>query len=56
MNKALDGSWSLIARSAGHTLVALADTRRDVWSAACSMAMRLRAKGTVVRSLLNERD
>jgi hypothetical protein len=43
--QAEDGSWSLIARSCGHTIVALADTRQEVWSAACLMAMRLTREG-----------
>ena len=39
--QALDGSWWLIAESCGHTIVALADTEYEVWSAACLTAMRL---------------
>jgi len=42
-----DGSWWLIAQSCGHTIVALADTRQEVWSRACSMAMKLTRDGYV---------
>jgi hypothetical protein len=43
--QAEDGSWSLVAQSDGHTIVALADTRQEVWSAASLMAMRLAREG-----------
>jgi hypothetical protein len=43
--QAEDQSWWLIAQSCGQTIVALADTRHEVWSAACSMAMRLTREG-----------
>ena len=39
--EAEDGTWSLVAQSCGHNIVALADTEHEVWSAACSMAMKL---------------
>ena len=43
--QAEDGSWRLIARSCGHTIVALADAEHEVWSAACSTAMKLTRSG-----------
>jgi len=43
--QAEDGSWWLCARSCGHTIVALADMRHEVWSLACSMAMKLTREG-----------
>ena len=43
--QAQDGSWWLIARSCGHTIVALADTQHETWSLACSTAMKLTREG-----------
>jgi hypothetical protein len=40
-----DGSWWLNAQSCGHTIVALADSRQEVWSLACSMAMKVTRDG-----------
>jgi hypothetical protein len=45
--QAEDGSWFLIAQSCGHNIVALAGTKREVWSAACAMAMKLTRSGAV---------
>jgi hypothetical protein len=42
---AQDGSWFLLAQSCGHTIVALADSQREVWSAACALAMKLTREG-----------
>ena len=39
------GRWSLFAKSCGHTLVAIADTRKEAWSAACAMALNLTRNG-----------
>jgi hypothetical protein len=36
-----DGRWSVWATSCCHTILAIADNRHDVWSAACEMAMKL---------------
>jgi hypothetical protein len=40
-----NGQWCLLAVSCGHTLIVLGDTRREVWSAVCSMAMKLTRDG-----------
>ena len=40
-----DGSWWLNAQSCGHTIVALADNHQEVWSLACSMALKLTRNG-----------
>lgn len=40
-----DGRWCVCARSCGHTVVALGDGQREVWSAACSMALRITRNG-----------
>jgi len=34
-----DGRWWQAATSCGHTIIALADTRREAWSTACAMAL-----------------
>jgi hypothetical protein len=47
--QAEDGSWYLIARSCGHTVVALADTQHETWAAACAMAMKLTRSGLLCR-------
>jgi len=39
------GRWRLFAYRRGHIMVALADSREEVWSAACSMAMKLTRNG-----------
>ena len=39
--QAPDTSWYLLCQSAGHTIVALAETQYEVWSAASSMAIKL---------------
>jgi hypothetical protein len=36
-----DGCWCLLAMRDRQTVLAFADSRREVWSAACSMVMRL---------------
>jgi len=33
--------WYLFAKSCGHTIVTIADSRFEAWLAACSMAMKL---------------
>jgi hypothetical protein len=40
-----DGRYCLLAESCGHFIIAFADTRREAWSAACSMAMKLTREG-----------
>ncbi len=45
--QAYDGSWWLSAQSCGHIIVALADSRSETWSLACSMAMKLTRNGLV---------
>jgi len=43
-----NGRWSVCAASCGQTVVAIADTREEAWSAACSTAfnvMRERREG-----------
>jgi len=40
-----DGCWRLIAQSCGHTIVVLADSPRETWSAACAMALKLTRNG-----------
>jgi hypothetical protein len=40
-----DGTWWLNAQSCGHTIVAHADSRQEVWSLACSMALKLTRNG-----------
>ena len=40
-----DGRYCLLAKSCGHFLIALADTRNQAWSAACSKALRLTWEG-----------
>ena len=40
-----DGRWWQTATSCGHTVVALADTRHEAWSAACAMALNLTRNG-----------
>lgn len=41
-----DGRWWVYATSCGHTIIAFADSRREAWSAACSMAMKLTREGS----------
>ena len=41
------GRWWLSARSCGHTICALGDTRKEVWSAACATALKLNRNGLV---------
>jgi len=38
-----DGRWCVCATSCGHTVIAIADTREDAWSAACSTAIDVTA-------------
>ena len=40
-SRQLDGSWRVLAVSCGHAICAFADNRKQAWSMACSMAMRL---------------
>lgn len=40
-----DGRWWLLATSCGHAIVALGDSREEIWSAACSMAMKMTREG-----------
>jgi hypothetical protein len=41
----IDGRWWVFAGSCGHTIIAIADTPHEVWSAACAMAMKLTRNG-----------
>lgn len=41
------GHWCLFAYSCGHTIVVITDSRKEAWSAACSMAMKLTRHGLV---------
>jgi hypothetical protein len=44
--RTLDGRWSvLVMRDPRETIIALTDSRREAWSAAYSMAVRLTCKG-----------
>ena len=43
------GRWRLFVYSCGHTIVALADSRRGAWSAAYLMAMKLTRNGLMRR-------
>ena len=40
-----DGRYCVLAKSCGHYVIALADTRHAAWSAACSLAMKLTREG-----------
>jgi hypothetical protein len=40
-----DGRYRVLAESCGHYIIAIADTRRAAWSAACSLAMKLTREG-----------
>ena len=40
-----DGRWWLLATSCGHAIVARGDSREEVWSAACAMALKLTREG-----------
>jgi len=40
-----DGRYCVLAKSCGHYVIAFADTRREAWAAACSMAMKLTREG-----------
>jgi hypothetical protein len=40
-----DGRYCLLAESCGHFIISCADTRREAWAAACSMAMKLTREG-----------
>jgi hypothetical protein len=53
--QAEDGSWFVVARSCGHTLVALANTENEVCSAACSLSLKLTVSD-VARTSLEDLD
>jgi hypothetical protein len=40
-----NGNWCVFAQSCGHTVVALAPSRTDAWSAASAMALRVTRNG-----------
>lgn len=40
-----DRRWWVFAQSCGHTVVSLADSRSEAWSAACSMALKVTRNG-----------
>ncbi len=40
-----DGRWCVVARSCGHTLLALADAQEEAWSVACSLALKATRNG-----------
>ena len=42
-----DGRWWVFAQSCGHTVVALAHTRKEAWSAACPTALKCTRHGWV---------
>jgi hypothetical protein len=37
----IDGRWWVFAASCGHTIIAIADTPHEAWSATCAMALKL---------------
>jgi hypothetical protein len=41
------GRWLLCAFSCGHTIIAIGDSRREIWSAACSTALNVTRNGSV---------
>jgi hypothetical protein len=40
-----NGQWCLLTVSCRHTILVFGDNQREVWSAACSMAMKLTRDG-----------
>jgi hypothetical protein len=51
-----NGRWWLFAQSCRHTIVALADSRQEAWSAACAMALKLTRNGWAHVVYVDPRD